>query len=90
MSGRPVTRPVLGLDVAFRAGADMERAGRAIQLVEERYSMQKSRSRGAQSKDVLLTYLVLDLADELLQLKMKRGLERERLKALLDKIEKSI
>lgn len=87
---QPVIINVLGLDIAFRAGADMERARVAASLVEKRYEDQKQKSRGGQTKDILLTFVALGLADELLQMKIKQGATRERLEALLAKIEKSI
>jgi len=82
--------PVLGVDIAFRPSADMERVRRAVSLVEERFTDQKQRSRGVQSKDVLLTYMALGLADDLLQSKIKLDAARERMAAMLSKIEKSI
>lgn len=79
---------VLGLEIAFRSGADMERVRRAARLVEEKFEVQQSRSRG-QSKDVLLTFLALGLADDVLQSKKELGDVRERIHFLLSKIEES-
>lgn len=90
MSQQPVTLNVLGLDIAFRPDADMERAKQVANLVEERYSTQKLRSHGGQSKDILLTFVALGLADELLQTKNRLGQTETRIKALLAKIENSI
>ena len=44
----------------------MERVQRAVRLMEERFADQKLRSHGGQSKDILLTFLALGLADDLL------------------------
>ena len=66
----------------------MERVRRAARLVEEKFEVQQSRSRG-QSKDVLLTFLALGLADDVLQSKKELGDVRERIHFLLSKIEES-
>lgn len=80
---------VLGLEITFKPGADMERARQAAQFVEERFANQKLRSRGTQAKDILLTFIVLGLADELLQMKNTQEQVQKRLNKLLEKIEKS-
>lgn len=89
MDQRPITLTVLELEIAFRPGTDMERVKTAARMIEDLYAEQKLKSRGSQSKDVVLTFLALGLADELLQMKTQQGLERERLQALIAKIEKS-
>ncbi len=77
---------VLGQDVAFRAGADQERVESAKALVEERY--EKLRSHGGHnSKEILLTFLVLGLADDLLQSHKQLADVQNRIDALLTKIE---
>lgn len=77
---------VLGQDVAFRAGADLERVENAKALVEERY--EKLRSHGGHnSKEILLTFLVLGLADDLLQSHKQLADVQNRIDALLTKIE---
>lgn len=81
------TLTVLGLDITFRPGADMERARQAAQFVEKRFSDQKGRSRGSQGKEILLTFIALGLADELLQMKIAQEQERKRLESLLEKID---
>ena len=80
---------VLGFDIAFRAGADMERARDAARVVEERFAIQKTRSQGGQSREMLLTFLALGLADDLLQLKKTQNDARLRIAALLARIENS-
>ena len=90
MNQSPINLTVLGLDIAFRPGADMERAVEAARYLEERYEAQKAKSRGSQSKDILLTFLALGLADELLQMKTRQEMLEKRLQSLLDQIEKSI
>lgn len=68
----------------------MERVKRAADLVEERFAGQKIRSHPGQSKDILLTFLALGLADDLLQMKNRQGEMEDAIRALLDKIEKSL
>lgn len=90
MSQENINLTVLGLDISFKPGADMERVQRAVRLMEERFADQKLRSRGGQSKDVLLTFLALGLADDLLQSKIKLDDVQNRITSLLYKIEESV
>lgn len=89
MSEKNINLTVLGFDIAFRAGADMERAREAARLVEERFANQKLRSQGGQGREMLLTFLALGLADDLLQLKKTQNDARQRMAALLARIENS-
>ena len=68
----------------------MERVQRAVRLMEERFADQKLRSNGGQSKDILLTFLALGLADDLLQSKIKLDDVQNRITSLLSKIEESV
>lgn len=86
---QPIRLTVLGLDLAFRSGADPERIKQAANLLEERFREQKSRSQATRSKEIILIFIALGLADELLQLKMKQEQDEERLDLILKKIEKS-
>ena len=90
MSQENINLTVLGLDISFKPGADMERVQRAVRLMEERFADQKLRSRGGQSKDVLLTFLALGLADDLLQSKIKLDDVQNRIPSVLSKIEESV
>lgn len=67
----------------------MERAREAARYVEDKYEAHKLRSSGSQGRDILLTFMVLGMADELLQMKTTQRLTEARVQALLDKIEKS-
>lgn len=90
MSSEPCVLNVLGVDIRFKSGANLERARQAAQLVEDRYEEQKQRSTGGQSKDsVVLTFLALGLADDLLQAKNKIEALENGMASLLEKIEKS-
>lgn len=90
MNQPPVTITVLDLDISFKAGADIERIREAARHVENMYADQKSRSQGLLGKDVLLTYVALGLADELLQLKTRQGQVQSCLGSLLAKIESGL
>lgn len=92
MSDKPSSAPfyVLGLDISFKTGTDMDRVKEAAALIEKMYADQKRRARGKQTKDSLLTYVALGLADELLKMKIWREQVEERLDSLLAKIEKSV
>ena len=89
MSGEGFTIDVLGLEIPFKAGADRQRIEEALSLIEERFDAQKQRSLGGQSKDVLLTFLALGLADDLLQSRKKLGDVQNRIDSVLLSIEKS-
>jgi cell division protein ZapA len=78
---------VLGLEVAFRPGADMERVQSAVRLLEERFA--ELRSHGGQSREALLTFLALGLADDVLQSQKKLGDVQSRVTAMLSLIEKT-
>lgn len=87
-SMRDFNLTVLGSKIAFRAGADARRVESAKALVEERF--EKLRSHGGQSsKELLLTFLVLGLADDLLQSHKQLADVQNRIDALLTKIEES-
>ncbi|UZP69076.1 cell division protein ZapA [Desulfovibrio mangrovi] len=77
---------VLDLEVSFKAEADPSRVERAKKLVEERYN--KLNFPGRQiSKEKLLTFLVLGLADDLLQSDRKLEVLTRRMEKLVDKID---
>lgn len=79
---------VLGMRIALRAGADVERVESAKALVEERF--EKLRSHGGQSsKELLLTFLALGIADDLLQSHKQLLDVQNRIEALLTSIEES-
>lgn len=90
MSQENINLTVLGFDIAFKPGADMDRVWRAVNLVEERFADQKLRSRGGQRKEILLTFMALGLADDLLQEKIKQEDMQSRIASMLSKIEKSL
>lgn len=81
---------LLGVELPVRDGADTDRIEKAATLVNERYEEQKASFRGSQSKDILLAFVALGLADELLRMKMTQDETRERVSGLVEKIEKSL
>ncbi len=84
---RSHTLEVLGLEVSFKAEADPRRIERARTLLEERYA--KLSQHGAQlSKEKLLTFLALSLADDVLLLQDEKSESRKRMKELLASMEK--
>ena len=89
MNQEAINLTVLGLSIAFKPGADMDRVQEAIKLVEERFTDQKLRFHGGQTKDILLTFMALGLADDLLQSQKEQADARERVEAMLSKIEGS-
>ena len=89
MPQEKINLTVLGVPIAVRPGADASRVREAIGIVEKRFENQLQRSRGGQAKDVLLTFMALGLADELLQLQKQQEEEHGRVRALLSKIEEA-
>ncbi len=89
MNQDTINLTVLGLSIAFKPGADMRRVQEAVRLVEERFADQKLRFHGGQTKDILLTFMALGLADDLLQSQKEQTDVQNRVEALLSKIEES-
>lgn len=57
---------VLGLDLTFKANADPDRLEQARQTLENRFAILKQHGRHL-SKEKLLTFLALALADDLIE-----------------------
>ena len=89
MNQDTINLTVLGLSIAFKPGADMRRVQEAVRLVEERFADQKLRFHGGQTKDILLTFMALGLADDLLQSQNEQADVQNRVSTLLSKIEES-
>lgn len=89
MNQDTINLTILGLSIAFKPGADMRRVEEAVRLVEERFTDQKLRFHGGQTKDILLTFIALGLADDLLQSQKEQADVQNRVEALLSKIEES-
>ena len=67
----------------------MRRVQEAVRLVEERFADLKLRFHGGQTKDILLTFMALGLADDLLQSQKEQADVQNRVSTLLSKIEES-
>ncbi len=77
---------LLGLEIAFRTGVGKERVDSAKALVEERYDKLRSNG-GRRSRELLLTFMVLGLADDLLHANKQVHDAEKRIGSLLTKIE---
>jgi len=77
---------VLGLDLSFAADVPPERIHRAVDLVHQRYSDLQGRVSNM-SKERLLTYLALSLADDYLHDQGKMSQLEGTLQQLLSKID---
>lgn len=82
------TLSVLDLEVSFKAKADHERVQAAKELLEERYNELTQHGRRL-SKEKLLTFLALGLADDLLQSMQRLEELEERLASIADRIDKA-
>ena len=79
---------VLGLEVSFKAEADPKRIERAKMLLEERYK-RLTQHGGHLSKEKLLTFLALALADDIIQAQDDKDATKNRVRKLLTSIEKA-
>ncbi|MCC8194607.1 MAG: cell division protein ZapA [Deltaproteobacteria bacterium] len=76
---------VLGQDVSFRAEADPTRIEQARVLLEERYN--KLQQHGKQlSKEKLLTFLALALADDMLQAREEMQKSEQKVQSILESL----
>ncbi len=85
------TITVLGVDIVFRQGVDLTRVRMAADLLEKLFSAEKNkRSAAGGEKDmVILTFIALGLADDLLQTKSKLEDFQNGMSLLLHKIDTS-
>jgi cell division protein ZapA len=77
---------VLGLELSFAAEVSSERVHKAVELLNRRYGALQERA-GQMSKERLLTYLALSLADDYLQDQGKLLQLESTLQQLLTKID---
>ncbi len=77
---------ILGAELSFTSEADASRVEAARDLVEERFEKIKIHGRQL-SRDRILTFLALGLADDLLQANLHNDELRTRINAVLEKIE---
>jgi Cell division protein ZapA. len=76
---------VLGLELSFKAEASPEQVEQALALLAGRFEKLKQHGR-LFSKEKLLTFLALGLADDLVQANNKLRDQEVRVQALLDNI----
>ncbi|WP_045212555.1 cell division protein ZapA [Desulfonatronovibrio magnus] len=79
---------VLGLDLTFKTDASQDRVEQASKLLEERFA--ELEKRGSKlSKERLLIFLLLSLADDYLQSEIKLASSHKKISELLRKIDSS-
>lgn len=78
------TRTIFGLEIAFKTDADAERIDAAQALLEERMS-EMGEQAGDLSKEKLLTFLALGLADDYLVLSSSQRHMEDRIRRFLEK-----
>ena len=77
---------VLGIDLVFRAEASPEQLEEAKALVEGRFEKLQQSGR-LFSREKLLTFLALGLADDLIQAEKQAGAMQQRMQGILAEIE---
>ena len=78
---------ILGLEIAFKAEADQKRVDDARLMIEEQFRRLGGSGEKQISKEKLLIFLALGLADDLLQSNQKLEEIESRLEQLLTKID---
>lgn len=76
---------VLGQDVSFKAEADPTRIEQARVLLEERYNQLQQHGRQL-SKEKLLTFLALALADDMLQAREEMKKSEKKVQSILESL----
>ena len=77
---------ILGIDLVFRAEASPEQVEEARGLVEERFE-KLAQSGRLFSREKLLTFLALGLADDLIQAEKQAGAMQQQMQGILAEIE---
>lgn len=80
---------ILGLDISFKADTDPERLEQARQMLEERFDILRQHGRHI-SKEKLLVFLSLALADDMIQLQTENKQWKEKAKSIQMKLEKGL
>ena len=83
------TLEVLGLELSFKAEADPRRIERARALLDERYA-RLAQHGGTLSKEKLLAFLALSLADDVLLMQEERSRADKKVQELLGNIEAKV
>lgn len=79
---------VLGLELSFKSEADPSRIEQAKRLLDERYAS-LAQHGGVVSKERLLSFLALSLADDIVQMRQERESSQQRMRELLGNLEKA-
>lgn len=82
------TIEVLGLELSFKLNVDPARIGRAKALLDDRYA-RLAQHGGIVSKEKLLAFLALSLADDVLLMQDEKAEGDEKMRELLGTIEKA-
>ncbi|GAB6058915.1 hypothetical protein JCM31598_20320 [Desulfonatronum parangueonense] len=82
------TVSVLGLELAFKADVDQAQVAAARKLLEERFAVLKTQGKHM-SREKLLAFLALGLADDYLLTCKKLGQLETKLETLLHRIERN-
>ncbi|RQD57609.1 MAG: cell division protein ZapA [Desulfonatronovibrio sp. MSAO_Bac4] len=80
------SKKILGLDLTFKTDASPERVNQASKLLEERFAELEERG-SALSKERILVFLLLSLADDYLQSEQKLDDFQHKANKLLEKID---
>lgn len=80
---------VLGLELTFKADADPQRLEQARRMLENRYAILREHGRHL-SKEKLLTFLALALADDLIESGEERQDAEKKVQKILTLIDDSI
>lgn len=78
------TLSLMGLEISFKTDADADRVEAARTLLEERYT-DLNKNAGDLSKERLLTFLALSLADDYLVNQERLGHLEEKIGEILEK-----
>lgn len=82
------TVQLLGLELSFKSEADPGRIEQAKRLLDERYAS-LAQHGGVVSKERLLAFLALSLADDIVQFRQEREISRKKVQELLGNLEKA-
>lgn len=80
---------VLGLEINFKADADPQRLEQARKMLENRFAVLKEHGRHL-SKEKLLTFLALALADDLLEIQDLQQDTDQKVQKIITLIDKSM
>lgn len=80
---------VLGQELTFKANADPQRLEQARQILESRYAVLKEHGRHL-SKEKLLAFLALAMADDLIELEEERHAAEKKVQKIMTLIDDSM